>query len=379
MPYLSDAVQELREDVRSFGEEHIKPVAGEFDETGEFPEEILSAAAERGYVGTMIPEEYGGPGMDIVSSAVVTEELWRADTNIGWAIGLTGFTTNAVILSKYGADWMQEEWLPKIAAGEAIDGIAVTEPNHGSNVAGIETSAERDGDGWVLNGEKKFIGNSPVADFLLMFAKTDLGEGHRGISAFLLPTDTDGVSVEPIDRAMGGRAAPLGRVSLDDARIPERNLVGEENRGFYYFMEALAPARITVGAQGLGGAQAAVDATVEYVTNRTQFDHEIGDFQAIRHRVAEMETKTEAARSLLYRAADSVRRDDETANRLASEAKLFATERASEVTDTAIQLHGGNGYLSEHDVERYHRDVRVTRIYEGTSEIQKNIIADDLL
>ena len=379
MPQLPEEVRDLRREVRSFGEEYIEPVAGEYDKTGEFPEEILREAADRGYIGTIIPEEYDGPGMDILSSAVVTEELWRADTNVGWAIGLTGFTTNALILSEHGADWMCEEWLPKVTSGEAIDGIAVTEPNHGSNVAGIETVAERDEDEWVLDGEKKFIGNSPVADFLLAFAKTDPEQGHRGISVFLLPTDMDGVSVEPIDRAMGGRAAPLGRVSLDGARIPERNLIGEENCGFYYFMEALAPARITVGAQALGGAQAAVDATLNYVTDRTQFDRKIGDFQAVRHGVAEMETKTEAARSLLYRAADRVRRDDETANRLASEAKLFATEQSTDVTDTAVQLHGGNGYLSEYDVERYYRDVRVTRIYEGTSEIQKNIIADDLL
>ena len=376
---LSEDQQQLRKEVREFGQEHIRPVARQYDESGEYPREIFELAADRGFVGPTIPEEYGGAGHDLLSSAVLTEEMWRADTGIGWALGLTGFSTNVYVLTHYGDDWMCEEWLPKIAAGEINDAIAVTEPNHGSNVAGIESTARREGDEWVLEGEKKWIGNAPVADMVVVFAKTDPEAGHRGISAFLVPADTDGFSTEAIDDIHGGHTAPVGRIFLDDVRVPAENLVGEENQGFYYFMESLAYGRIIVGAQAVGAASAALEAAKEYTTNREQFGQPVSEFQAVQHHFAEMATKIEAARSLLYRATEHVMVDSEEANRLASMAKLFATERASEVTDTAMQVHGGNGYHKDYDVERYHRDVRVTRIYEGASDIQRNIIADDVL
>lgn len=376
---LSEEQQQLRKQVREFGEEHIRPVAREHDETGEYPREVFERAAERGFIGPTIPEEYGGAGYDLLSAAVLTEEMWRADTSIGWALGLTGFSTNVYVLTNYGEEWMCEEWLPKIAAGEINDAIAVTEPNHGSNVAGIESTARLEGDEWVLNGEKKWIGNAPVADMLVVFVKTNPDAGHRGISAFLVPADTEGLSTEAIDDIHGGNCAPVGRVFLDDVRVPEENMVGEENKGFYYFMESLSHGRIIVGAQGVGASAAALEAARDYTTDREQFDQPISEFQAVQHHIAEMTTKTEASRSLLYRAAEHVATDSEEGNRLASMAKLFATERASEVTDTAMQVHGGNGYHKDYDVERYHRDVRVTRIYEGASDIQRNIIADGVI
>lgn len=376
---LTEEQRQLRNRVREFGNEHIEPVARHFDETGDYPRDLLSKAADEGVIGTIIPEEYGGPGFDIVSSAIVTEEMWRADTNLGWTLGLTGFPTNVYVISNYADEWVREQWFPDIARGEKIDGIAVSEPNHGSNVAGIETYAKRDGNEWVLNGEKKWIGNAPIADLLLVFAKTDLDAGHSGISAFIIPTETEGLDTESLDERLGGKSAPVGRVFLEDVRIPEDHLIGEEGDGFYYFMEALDYGRITVAAQAVGAAGAALDAAQEYAQNREQFDQPISNFQAIRHKIADMATTLSASRHLLYRAATAVRDNEDEAGHLASQAKLFASEHATEIIDEALQIHGGNGYLNQYHVERYLRDARVTRIYEGTSEIQRNIIADNLL
>ncbi|MFA9517899.1 acyl-CoA dehydrogenase family protein [Halopenitus sp. H-Gu1] len=376
---LTTEQRELRTEVQEFGNEHIEPVAQRFDRTGDYPHELLSRAADAGYVGLMIPEKYGGPGYDMVSSAIVTEETWRADTNLGWALGLTGFSTNVYVVSEYADEELRSEWLSGVASGDILDGIAVTEPDHGSDVASMETRAERDGNEWVINGEKKFIGNSTIGDRLLVFAKTDPDAGHEGISAFMVPTDADGYDVTPLEDRLGGHSAPLGHVVFDDLHVPEDNLVGEENEGFYYFMESLGYGRITVAAQAVGAAGAAIDATKEYVHDREQFGQSIGSFQAVRHTLADMQTTFNAARSLVYRAASAVENDEEDAAHLASQAKLFATERASDVIDNAIQLHGGNGYLEEYDVERYFRDSRATRIYEGASGIQRNIIADHML
>lgn len=376
---LSPEQRKLRERVREFGQEHIEPVAREFDRTGDYPRDLLSTAAEEEYVGHMVPEEYGGPGYDMVESAIVTEETWRADTNLGWALGLTGFSTNVYVVDSYADERLKKEWLSGVASGELIDGIAVTEPDHGSDVASIETRAERDAEGWTIDGEKKFIGNATVCDRLLVFAKTDPGAGHRGISAFMVPSDRDGYSATPLNERLGGNSAPLGEVVFEDLWVPEDNLVGEENEGFYYFMESLGYGRITVAAQAVGAAGAALDAAKAYVHERDQFGQPIGDYQAVRHTIADMQTNIEAARTLLYRAATAVAENRDDAATLASQAKLFATEQASDVIDDAIQLHGGNGYLKEYDVERYYRDARATRIYEGPSDIQRNIIADDVL
>jgi alkylation response protein AidB-like acyl-CoA dehydrogenase len=282
-------------------------------------------------------------------------------------------------MSEYGGEEICERWFSSVANGEEIDGIAVSEPDHGSDVVAIETRAERSGDEWVLNGEKKWTGNAPIADMLLVLAKTDPDAGHGGISAFAVPTDTEGLSVSPIDDRFGGNSAPLGRVFLNDATVPADTLVGEEGEAFYYFMESLAYGRITVAAQGVGAAGAALDAAREYVQDREQFNQPIGDFQAVRHTLADMATDLSAARHLLYRAATAVVDDQENASHLASQAKLFATERATDIIDDAMQLHGGNGYLGQYDVERYFRDARATRIYEGPSAIQRDVIADGLL
>jgi len=368
----------IRQAVREFGEEEMRPVAREHDENKEYPEDLRRQAAEYDFVAPHIPEEYGGAGMDMLGRVIVTEELWRADPGIGSAIGSAGFGTSMIL--EYGDEWMKEEWLPRIAAGDSASSTAISEPAHGSNVAGMETRAEKDGDEWVLDGNKMWITNGTVADLAVVMAKTDPDAGHRGITAFLVPTDTPGYEATKIDNKLGIRASDLGEIQLDDVRVPERNVVGEVNEGFYQLMDFFASGRTSVASQAVGAAQGALDAAKAYAGEREQFDQPISEFQAIRHKLAEMATNTEAARSLTYRAAGAIEEGaEDEAVRFASMAKLFASETAVDVADEGLQVHGGAGYVTDHPAERFYRDARITKIYEGTSEIQKNIIADRLL
>jgi alkylation response protein AidB-like acyl-CoA dehydrogenase len=368
----------IRQAVREFGEEEMRPVAREHDENKEYPEDLRRQAAELDFVAPHIPEEYGGAGMDMLGRVVVTEELWRADPGIGSAIGSAGFGTSMIL--EYGDEWMKEEWLPRIASGDSASSTCISEPAHGSNVAGIETRAEKDGDEWVLDGNKMWITNGTVADLAVVMAKTDPDAGHRGITAFLVPTDREGFKTEKIDNKLGIRASDLAEVILDDVRVSEDNIIGEENKGFYQLMDFFASGRTGVASQAVGAAQGALDAAKEYANEREQFDQKISEFQAIRHKIADMATSTEAARSLTYRAAGAIEEGaEDEAVRFASMAKLFASETAVDVADEGLQVHGGAGYVTDHPAERFYRDSRITKIYEGTSEIQKNIIADRLL
>ena len=374
---LSGEHKAIKQAVREFGENEMKPVAREHDESGEYPEEIRKKAAEYDFVAPGIPQEYGGAGMDLMESILVTEELWRADPGIGSAVGSAGFGTNMII--KYGDEWMKEEYLPPIAAGDSASCSCISEPAHGSNAAGIETRAEKDGDEFVINGNKMWITNGTVADVAVVMTKTTPDAGHKGISAILVPTDTEGFKTEKIDNKLGIRASDLAEVMLDDVRVPEENVIGEVDKGFYQLMDFFASGRTGVAAQAVGAAQGAFDAALDYSQEREQFGQKIGEFQAIEHKLAEMATNIEAARSLTYRAASNVESgNDDLAAKFASMAKLFASEHAVDVADEAIQVHGGAGYVSDHPVERFYRDARITKIYEGTSEIQKNIIADRL-
>ena len=375
---LSSEQEAVREAVREFGEEEIRPVAREHDEEGTYPRDLVREAAKYDFVAPDIPEEYGGAGMDLLTSAVVTEELWRADPGIGSAIGSRGFGTT--MIRKYGDEWMREEWLPRVADGDAATCSCISEPGHGSNVAGIETRAEKEGDEWVIDGEKMWITNGTVADAAVVMAKTSPDEGHRGITAFLVETDREGFEPTKITNKLGIRASDLAEIVIDDVRVPEDHVIGEVDRGFYQLMNFFADGRVSVAAQAVGAAQGALDAAVEYANEREQGGQLIKEYQAIAHKVAEMATDVEAARSLTYRAASVVEDgDDQVGAKFASMAKLFASEHAVDVTDEAIQVHGGAGYVSDHPVERFYRDARITKIYEGTSEIQKNIISDRVL
>ena len=381
MSFMLSAEQEaIREAVREFATSEIQPVAREHDESGEYPETLRRKAAELDFVAPHIPTEYGGAGMDMLSRCIVTEELWRGDPGIGSAVGSAGFGTSMIL--EYGDEWMKEEWLPEIAAGDAVSCSCISEPAHGSNVAGMETYAEKDGDEWVLNGNKMWITNGTVADVAVVMAKTDTEAEppHRGITAFLVPTERAGFKPTKIDNKLGIRASDLAEIVIDDVRVPERNVIGELNEGFYQLMDFFASGRTSVAAQAIGAAQGALDAAVEYAGEREQFGQKIGEFQAIEHKVAEMATDVEAARSLTYRAASHVESEkDDTAVKLASMAKLFASEHAVDVADEGLQVHGGAGYVTDHPAERFYRDARITKIYEGTSEIQKNIISDRVL
>lgn len=374
---LSDEHRAIRDAVREFGEEEIAPVAREHDENKEYPTELIEEAARYDLVAPNIPEEYGGPGMDLLSSAIVTEELWRADPGIGSAIGSRGFGSSMIL--EFGDEWMKEEWLTRVAGGDSACASAISEPAHGSNVAGMETRAEANGDEYVLNGNKMWITNGTVADVAVVMAKTDPEAGKRGITAFLVPTDTEGFSAEKIDNKLGIRASDLAELLLDDVHVPEENVIGEVDEGFYQLMNFFGSGRVSVASQAVGAAQGALDAALDYAGEREQFGQKIGEFQAIQHKLAEMATTVEAARSLTYRAAGMVEAGEQrAAMKFASMAKLFASESSVEVADEGIQVHGGAGYVTDHAAERYYRDARITKIYEGTSEIQKNIIADQL-
>jgi alkylation response protein AidB-like acyl-CoA dehydrogenase len=374
---LSGEHEAIRDAVREFAESEIQPVAREHDETHTYPEELRRKAAELDLVAPHIPLEYDGAGMDVLSQILVTEELWRVDPGIGAAIGSAGFGTEMIL--EYGDEWMKEEWFPPIVSGDAVSCSCISEPAHGSNVAGMETYAEKDGSEYVINGQKMWITNGTLADVAVVMAKTEPNADppHRGITAFLTPTDREGFKSTKIDNKLGIHASDLAEVVFDDLRIPESNIIGTENEGFYQLMDFFASGRAGVAAQAVGAGQGSLDAALEYANQREQFGQKIGDFQAIEHKLAEMATDVEAARSLTYRAASHIDDGkDETAVRLASMAKLFASEHAVDVADEAIQVHGGAGYVTDHPVERFYRDARITKIYEGTSEIQKNIIAE---
>ena len=368
----------IREAVREFGESEIRPIAKEYNEAERYPEELRQAAAELDLVAPHIPEAYGGAGMDWVSTVIVTEELWRADPGVGGSIAAADFGTGMIL--EYGDEWMREAWLPRVTGGETPIATCISEPAHGSNVAGMSTRAERDGDEYVINGDKMWITNGTVADVYIVMAKTSPEDGHAGITAFLTEADRDGIEASRITNKLGIHAQDTAEVRFDGLRVPAENVVGEVDRGFYQLMEFFAPARADVAGQATGVAQAALDAAVAYATEREQFDQPIAEFQAIRHKLAEMATDIEAARSLAYRAGAAIDAGDtDEATRLASMAKLFASEHAVDVTDEAVQVHGGAGYVDDHPVERHYRDARITKIYDGTSEIQKNIIAEQYL
>ncbi|WP_254533162.1 acyl-CoA dehydrogenase family protein [Natrinema gelatinilyticum] len=377
---LNDEQQAIRAAVREFGEAEIEPVASEYDESHEYPWDVVEKAAAADLVGPFIPAKYGGAGMDVLETAIVTEELWRADPGIGAAIDLMAFNSTLYVMNNYATEEQKEEWFSGIAAGQKSIAIGISEAAHGSDVASIETRAERNGDEYVVNGEKMWISNGSIANAVLLVCKTDPGARYDGISTILVPLDADGVTTSKIDNKLGLHASDTAEIVFDDVRVPAENLVGEENRGWQYFNEAMAPARVQVAAQALGAAQGALDAAIDYAQEREQFGQKIGEFQAIRHKIAEMATNVEAARSLTYRAAGLYDAGEiELSERFASIAKLFASDRGFEVADEAVQVFGGAGYVTDHPVERYLRDVRVTKIYEGTNEIQKEIIGNRLL
>ncbi len=364
----------VRKTAREFATNEVAPVAREAEETETWPEAVWEAAVEAGLVGVDIPEAYGGPGMGTLESVLVAEELSRVDAGVAAALG-TDFGTGMV--EAYGTE-AQKEWiLGGVASGAVITAMANTEPSHGSDAAAIETSAKRVGEEYVIDGVKTFTTHGTIADVILTMCRTAEG-GHDGISAILVETDRDGLEVESEIHKMGWNATETTQLRFDDVHVPAENLVGEEDLGFYQLMDFFEVERVGVAAGALGIAQGCLDEAVEYAHEREQFDRPIKEFQAIQHKLADMGLKVENARRLIYDAAARID-DGESPRKLASMAKLYASEIAEEVASDAIQIHGGNGYTRDFPVERQYRHAKIYQIGEGTSEIQRSIIAEELL
>ncbi|WP_254829879.1 acyl-CoA dehydrogenase family protein [Haloglomus salinum] len=375
---LSDEQQQIREEVRRFGENEIRPVAQEYDRAETFPHEVVEKGAEMGLTGAQIPMEYGGAGYDALDVAIIIEELYAADPGVGGSVLGTAFGSEAII--GFGTEEQKEEYLPPLAAGDAIMGSAISEPDTGSDVSSVSTRAKKDGDEWVVNGNKMWITNGSVADFFVVLCRTDPdAEGrYNGFSQIIVEADRDGFEADKITGKMGIRASDTAELIFDDVRVPEENLVGTRGAGFLQQMQFFDETRTQVAAQGVGIAKGAAERALDYAGEREQFGQPIGEFQAIQHKLADMHTRLEAARMLTYKSAWSVDNLDEQLTTLASMAKEYASRVAVDVANECVQIHGGAGYVDDFDAERFYRDAKITQIYEGTTEIQKNIIAREL-
>jgi len=377
---LSKSQQEIQKAVRDFVKgEFKKDVIEKLVENHEYPTAIWKKAAELGFIGIHFPEKYSGEGLGVMENILVAEELCRGDSSVGACLILADFASEIVL--HFGSDEMKAKWLPKVAEGEVLSCGAFTEPDHGSDITRMDTTAARDGDEWVINGSKIFITNGgEMAGFYSVLCQTDpdVAPSHRGMSLILVEADCEGVSAVDVGRKMGIQLMDTAEVIFKDARVPVENLIGKENRGFYQVLEFFDESRILIAAQALGTAQGAFDRALKYVKSREQFGKKIAAFQVNQHKLADMATKIEQARLITYKAAwnfDQGRIDP----KLTSMAKMVAARAAVEVADEAIQLLGGYGYMGEYEVERFYRDAKITELYEGTREIQKNTIASSVM
>ncbi|MBP1988122.1 acyl-CoA dehydrogenase family protein [Halolamina salifodinae] len=376
---LTQEQEQLREEVRRFAENEIKPVAGEYDREERYPAELVEQAADLGLTGAHFPIEYGGVGYSTLEMALVTEELFAVDPGIALCITSAGFGAEAIM--EFGTEEQKEEYLPPITEGEAVMGAAISEPHAGSDVSSISTTAEKDGDEWVLDGSKMWITNGSVGDYFVVMCETDpdVGDRYTGFSQIIVERDREGFESEKITGKLGIRASDTAELRFDDVRVPEENLVGQRGMGFPQLMQFFDETRTMVAAQAVGIAKGAAERALAYAEEREQFGRSISEFQAIRHKLSEMHTRTEAARQLTYKSAWSVEHAEDDLTMLASMAKEFASDVATDVADEAVQIHGGAGFVDDFDVERLYRDSKITQIYEGTTEIQKNIVARELL
>lgn len=377
MQRLSEDHEALRQAVREFAENEVGPRAMAIDREGEIPREILRKLAELGYLGIPYPEEWGGAGMDTLSYAIAVEEVSRVCASTG--ITMAAHTSLGIYpILKYGTDAQKDRYLRKLATGEWIGAFGLTEPAAGSDAGATQTTAVREGDGWILNGSKIYITNGKMARVLVTAARTSKEAGTRGISAFIVEQPNPGVSVGKLEDKLGCRGSETAELHFDHVRLPADALLGEINKGFPIFLDTLDGGRISIGAMALGIAQAAFEASVRHAQTRQQFGQPISEFQAVQHILADMGMRIEAARHLVYEGARmkdaGVRFKKESAF-----AKLYASEVAMWVTTKAIQVHGGIGYMRDLPVERFFRDAKLLEIGEGTSEIQRTVIAREIL
>jgi len=371
--FLSEKHSIVRRSVRAFCERELKPIARELDIEARFPWEVVEKMGRLGYFGIQAPEALGGAAMDTTSYCIIIEEISRACAGLGLCV--TVHNSVAVYpLYTFGSDEQKEKWVPPLARGEKIGAFCLTEPNIGSDASGVESTAVRDGDHYIVNANKVLITNGGVADTCLMFVKTDRNGGYKGLSVIVVERGTPGFEVGDLENLSGNRANPVSSIRLNDCRVPAGNLLGKEGMGMKIGLVALDTGRIGIGAQALGIAQAAMEEAIKYSKQRYQFGVPISQHEAVQMMIADMATQIDAARLLIYRAA-AVKDKGRPFSTEAAMAKLFASETASKVADMAVQIHGGYGYSKSYPVERFYRDARVTRIYEGTSEIHRIVIA----
>ncbi len=363
--------------IRAFTEKEVKPVVSRMDHACEFPKALVGKLGEMGLMGAFIPEAAGGSGMDLVTYVLAMEEISKA-----WAsLGVIMTVNNSLVcdpIYRFGNSAQHKKYLKPLAQGKSLGCYALTEPEAGSDPGAMTTRATKDGDDFVLNGTKRFITNGSHADIAIVYAVTDPALGKKGISAFIVETNTSGFVVEKVEEKLGLHGSDTAELVFQDCRVPKKNLLGELNKGFKIALATLDGGRIGIAAQSLGIAQACLEVSIDYAKKRSQFGKTISNFQAIQWMLADMKTELDAARLLTFRAA-SLRQSGDAASIAASKAKLYASEMCNRAAYKAIQIFGGYGYMKEFPVERYFRDARVTTLYEGTSEIQRMVIAKDLL
>ncbi len=374
---MTDEHEMIRKAARDFAQKEIVPIAAEFDETGEFPFETIMKMGAMGFMGIEVPEEYGGTGMDTTAYVLALEEISKADASHG-AIMSVNNSLFCHGLIKFGTEWQKERYLTAVASGEAIGAYSLTEPMSGSDAGTMRSRAVLNGDHYILNGRKSWVTSGPVANYIVVFIMTEPEKKHRGITAFIIEADKPGFIIGKKEPKLGIRASATSEIVFEDYRVPIENRLGEEGQGFKIAMTVLDAGRIGIASQALGIAEAAYEASVEYAKEREAFGQKIGQFQGISFKLADMKTRIEASRLLIYNAALAKQRSKETGQRYTLEAamaKLFASETAMFVTHAAVQIHAGMGYSKELPIERYFRDAKITEIYEGTSEIQRMVIA----
>jgi alkylation response protein AidB-like acyl-CoA dehydrogenase len=375
---LTNEQQQLRSSVRKFAEGEIRPHVMEWDEVSHFPMEIMPMLGEMGLLGVIFPEDLGGAGLGYIEYTVAIEELSRMDGSVGIIVAAHNSLCSNHIF-KFGNDAQKKRYLVPLAQGKKIGAWSLTEPEAGSDAGGTKTTAVRDGDHWVLNGAKTFTTNGHYADVLVAMAVTDKTKGSHGISAFILEKGMPGFKPGKKENKLGLRASDTSEVIFTDCRVPAENLLGPEGEGFTGSLKILDGGRISIAALALGMAQGALDAATSYAKQRKQFGQAISEFQAIQFKLADMATEVEAARLLVYQAAWLADKGDVRFTRESSMAKLFASEVAVRVANECVQIHGGYGFIKDYPAEKFYRDVKLCTIGEGTSEIQKLVIARQLL
>ncbi len=374
---LTDHQKLIRDTVRQFMETEVRPLVKELEREEKFPLDLLKKIADMGCCGMLMPEEWGGPGLDTVSYVLMIEEVARVYTAMSTALGVTNSAVQIPLL-QFGSEAQKQKYLKRLASGEILGSFCLTEAAAGSDAAGIQATAKRDGDIYRLNGAKTWVTNGSVAGVFIIFAKTSPQAGAKGISAFLVEPTFKGFKIGRHEDKMGQRSSPSVEILLNDCEVPAANRLGEEGQGLKIALTALDGGRIGIAAQAVGLAQGALDESIKYAKQRRAFGKTISDFQAIQWMIADMQTELEAGRGLTHYAA-WLKDSGKPMGTAASKAKLYASEMANRVVYKAVQIHGSVGYSRETDVERMYRDARVITIYEGTSEVQRMIIARDLL